>query len=164
MNPTNQTVAQNSTVTFVVNAVGTEPLSYQWQANGVNLLNGGRISGATNSTLTVSGVLTGDAKSYSVIVTNNIGSVTSSPPAVLMVLTSPLFSSIATDTNGNFVLSGIGNVSGNTYYVLASTNLATPLAEWTPIATNYFGSQGQFIFTNIPPTNTPQQFYILQSQ
>ncbi len=164
VNPTNQTVAQNSTVTFVVNAVGTEPLSYQWQANGVNLLNGGRISGATNSTLTVSGVLTGDAKSYSVIVTNNIGSVTSSPPAVLMVLTSPLFSSIATDTNGNFVLSGIGNVSGNTYYVLASTNLATPLAEWTPIATNYFGSQGQFIFTNIPPTNTPQQFYILQSQ
>jgi hypothetical protein len=46
--------------------------------------------------------------------------------------------------------------------VLTSTNLATPVALWTPVATNQFGNLGQFIFTNTPSTNTSQQFYLLQ--
>ena len=51
-------------------------------------------------------------------------------------------------TNGDFILSGVGGTNSGTYYVLTSTNLAMPLAHWTPVATNQFGSQGQFIFTN----------------
>lgn len=160
--PTNRTVAQGSTVTFVVGAMGTTPLSYQWQKNGNNLLNSGHISGVNNSALTISSALTNDNGAYSVIVTDSVGSVTSSPPAILTVLTAPVFGSIATDTNGDLILSGVGNISGNTYYVLTSTNLATPLAQWTPIATNQFGNQGQFTFTNAPFTNSPQQFYLIQ--
>lgn len=160
--PTNQTVGQGSIVTLTVNAIGAPTLGYQWQANGNNLLNSGRIVGVNSSALTITNVRTSDAKDYSVIVTNSLGSVTSSPPAVLTVLTAPLFGSIMDDTNGNLILSGIGNISGNTFYVLTSTNLGTPLIQWTPIATNFFGSQGQFVLTNAPFTNTTQQFYILQ--
>ena len=162
--PTNQTVGLGSVVTFAVTAVGTSPLSYQWQMNGTNLANGGRIGGATNSALNITNVQAGDDGGYTVIVTNSVGSVTSSPPAVLTVLTSPHFGGItaAGGGSGGFILNGAGGTNGGTYSVLTSTNLATPLGLWTPIATNNFDSQGRFIFTNLAPTNTPQLFYILQ--
>jgi len=160
--PTNQTVGLGSTVAFAVTAVGKSPLSYRWQMNGTSLVNGGRISGVTNSALIISNAQPSDDGGYTVIVTNSVGSVTSSPPAVLTVLTSPLFGGITVGTNGSFILSGVGGTTNGTYFVLTSTNLATPLGLWTPVATNNFGSQGQFNFTNLAPTNTPQLFYILQ--
>jgi hypothetical protein len=162
--PTNQTVGLGSVVTFAVTAVGTAPLSYLWQVNGTALVNGGRIGGVTNFALTITNAQTGDDGGYTVIVTNSVGSVTSSPPAVLTVLTLPSFTGItaAGGSGGGFILNGVGGTNSGTYFVLTSTNLVTPLGLWTPIATNQFGSQGQFIFTNIAPTNTPQLFYILQ--
>lgn len=164
--PTNQTVWLGSNVNFAVTAVGMSPLSYRWQLNGTDLVNGVHISGATNFSLTITNAQPGDDGGYSVIVTNSVGSVTSSPPAVLTVLMSPSFASIipANDGSGSFILSGGGGTNNFTYYVLTSSNLVTPLNLWTPIATNQFDNQGQFIFTNIPPTNTPQLFYILQIQ
>jgi hypothetical protein len=162
--PTNQTVGLGSIVTFAVTAVGTSPLSYQWQMNGTTLVNGGRIGGATNTTLTITNAQTSDDGGYTVIVTNSVGSVTSSPPAVLTVLTLPSFTGItaAGGGSGSFILNGIGGTNSGTYLVLTTTNLVTPLGLWTPIATNQFDSLGQFVFTNIAPTNTPQLFYILQ--
>ncbi len=52
---------------------GTSPttLRYQWAKGGVNLSNGGNISGATSSALTISGVLATNAGSYSVTVLND---------------------------------------------------------------------------------------------
>jgi hypothetical protein len=61
-----------------------------------------------------------------------------------------------------FVMSGTGGVNNGTYYVLASTNLALPLNQWTPIATNQFDASGNFIFTNSAPTNALQEFFRLQ--
>ncbi|MGB7770181.1 MAG: SBBP repeat-containing protein [Verrucomicrobiia bacterium] len=163
--PTNQAVGIGSAATFAVNAVGTVPLGYQWQKNGNNLGESGHTVGTTSSALTINNAQMPDDAGYSVIITNSVGSVTSSPPAVLMVLSSPLFGSIISGgTNGGLILTGVGGLGSNTYFVLTSTNLATPLAQWMPIATNQFGSQGQFIFTNLPPTNAPQQFYLLQMQ
>ncbi len=162
--PTNQIAGRGSIVIFVVTAVGTSPLSYQWQMNGTNLVNGGHIGGATNTILTITNAQTSDDAGYTVIVTNIVGSVTSSPPAVLTVLALPSFTGItaAGGGSGSFILNGVGGTNSGTYSVLTTTNLATPLGLWTPIATNQFDSQGRFIFTNIAPTNTPQEFYILQ--
>ncbi len=164
--PMSQTVGLGSIVNFSVTAVGMAPLSYRWQLDGTDLVNGAHISGATNSTLTITNAQPGDDGGYSVIVTNSVGSVTSSPPAVLTVLLLPSFTGIAAanDGSGNFILSGGGGTNSGKFFVLTSSNLVTPLDLWTPIATNQFGSQGQFIFTNIPPTNAPQLFYILQMQ
>ena len=128
--PTNQAVAVGSTATFAVTADGTAPLSYQWQVNGTNLVNGGQISGATTNVLTITGVQTNNSGNYTVIVTNIAGSVTSSN-AVLTVITSPSFTSItaAGGSNGGFILSGGGGTNNGTYYVLTSSNLLVPLTN-----------------------------------
>lgn len=47
----------------------------------------------------------------------------------------------------NLVLTGYGPTNGN-FAVLVATNVAAPALQWTSIATNSFGSQGKFKFTN----------------
>ncbi len=81
--PQDLTNIPGQTATFSVTAFGSEPLSYQWYYNTNSLL-----TNETASTLTLTNVQTGDAGSYSVIVSNPIGSVVSTN-AVLTVDTSP---------------------------------------------------------------------------
>jgi uncharacterized repeat protein (TIGR01451 family) len=76
--PTDQTVFTGGTASFGVTAAGTLPLSYQWNFNGTNL------SGATNTTLTLTNVQLFQAGNYEVLVTNIFGSALSSN-AVLTV-------------------------------------------------------------------------------
>jgi len=77
--PQSQTAIEGSNVTFSVTATGTQPLSYQWLFKGINL------NGATDSLLTLTGVTSNDAGSYSVTITNAFGS-TNSDIAVLTVV------------------------------------------------------------------------------
>lgn len=63
---------------FSVAAQGTAPLHYQWTFvdlyGTTNVLsNGGRISGATTTNLTITGVIPSDAGTYSITVTNTKG-------------------------------------------------------------------------------------------
>jgi autotransporter-associated beta strand protein len=75
----------------------------------------------------------------------------------------PGFGSIAL-ANGKVVMSGSGGPTNGTYYVVNSTNVALPLAQWTPIATNQFDSSGNFIFTNtVGPANARSFFDIYYS-
>ena len=76
--PQSQTNYAGATVTFSVTATNLYALSYQWESNGTMLVNGGNISGATNSTLTIADISDADAASYSVVVSSVEGSVTSS--------------------------------------------------------------------------------------
>jgi Immunoglobulin domain len=75
--PQDQSVVLGSTATFNVAAVGGVPLSYQWQFGGVNLTNGGQITGSQSVSLNVSTVFSGNGGNYQVIVTNANGSITS---------------------------------------------------------------------------------------
>jgi hypothetical protein len=64
---------------------------------------------------------------------------------------------------GNFAVTGTnGNAPGTFFYTLASTNLASPLANWTVLATNQFGAGGGFVCTNNFNSANPQQFIILR--
>jgi hypothetical protein len=45
---------------------------------------------------------------------------------------------------------------------LSSTDIALPVANWTPVTTNYFDLNGQFRITNAIHVNFPQQFFLLQ--
>jgi hypothetical protein len=65
-------------------------------------------------------------------------------------------------SGGNLVFSGTNGTQGNDYYVLASTNVALPRANWTILATNQFGVGGSFTFTNVISPGLPQRFYLLQ--
>jgi hypothetical protein len=87
--PQSRTNAAGSTAIFSVTAGGPGTLTYQWQKNGLNLTNGGNVSGATSTNLTLTNVSTADAASYDVVVTG-FGSVTSAPPAVLTVVQLPV--------------------------------------------------------------------------
>ena len=77
VHPVNQTEAVGSDVSFSVTATGTAPLSYQWQKDGVNLTDGGSITGATNATLIITGVMESDEGVYRCVVTNIAGTNTS---------------------------------------------------------------------------------------
>ena len=81
--PTNVTVSAGSPATFNVSALGGNPLGYQWRLVGTN------VSGATNRSFTVAAAGLTNAGSYSVVVANPSGSVTSSV-AVLSVVSAPI--------------------------------------------------------------------------
>jgi hypothetical protein len=85
--PQSTEVFSNATAQFTVTAAGLAPLSYQWYttssstlplANAVALSNGSKYNGSTNATLTISNVTTINLTNYAVIITNSLGSITSS--------------------------------------------------------------------------------------
>lgn len=79
--PAAQGVALGEAASFAVVATGTAPLAYQWRKNGV------AISGATSASYTTPAVVAeDDGATYSVVISNVAGSVTSSA-ALLTVLT-----------------------------------------------------------------------------
>ena len=90
--PQNQTNGVGAIVSVIVNATGLNPVGYQWQKNGTNLVNGGNISGANTSALSITDISDSDAASYCVIVNNSYGTVTSSN-AALTVDDSPFIAS-----------------------------------------------------------------------
>ena len=70
-------VTPGSNVSFSVTATGTKLLIYQWQKDGVNLSDGGSITGATTTTLTITGVTLSNEGDYRCVVTNSAGTDTS---------------------------------------------------------------------------------------
>ncbi len=69
--PQSQTVVQGANPTFTVSATGTPAPGYQWYYNGISLF------GASGSAYTVTNARPANAGSYTVVVTNTGGSVTS---------------------------------------------------------------------------------------
>ena len=62
----------NLTASFVLNS-GESITGYQWKKNGVNLTNGGNISGATSANLQIANIVSSDFDTYSVEVTSTCG-------------------------------------------------------------------------------------------
>jgi uncharacterized protein (TIGR02597 family) len=73
---TNVIVEGGTTLALPTFVVGGTPLTYKWLKNGVTLSNGGNVTGATSATLTLSGISTADAGSYSLVASNSYGSTT----------------------------------------------------------------------------------------
>ncbi len=105
------------TATFMVSATGHNPksdsISYQWQKNGINLVNGGNLSGTTSNILNITGISDHDAAVYSVIVSNSTGSVTSSNAMLTVddlpfIATQPLNQTVVVGGNATFNVSAYG--------------------------------------------------------
>jgi hypothetical protein len=86
--PSNQTVCSGASASFSATATGTG-LTYRWQKGGVDLNNGGNISGATSATLTVNPADTDDAGSYRVVVSGICNPAATSSAATLTISTPP---------------------------------------------------------------------------
>jgi autotransporter-associated beta strand protein len=82
---------------------------------------------------------------------------------VVALPTPPVIGQTVLTGAGQLVLSGSGGTPGAAYYVLASTNLAAAVANWTRVCTNQFDATGNFYFTNTACTNA-QSFYRLLVQ
>ena len=82
LQPADQTVYVSANVNFTVAATGASPLTYQWLFNGTALV------GQTNAVLLLPDVQLTNSGNYSVVVSNNAGSATSST-AVLTVQQPP---------------------------------------------------------------------------
>ncbi len=87
--PSTQTVALGSTLNLTILVSGTDATTYQWQLDGSN------INGATASVLSISSVSAANAGSYTCVVTNAAGTLTSSPASVIVstppvIVSSPL--------------------------------------------------------------------------
>jgi hypothetical protein len=72
--PMAQPARVGGTVNFSVSAAGSLPLTYQWFFNDTNV-----IAGAGDSVLRLTSIQTSQSGTYAVVVTNLVGSVTSSP-------------------------------------------------------------------------------------
>lgn len=71
LQPTDTRGTNGTTLELSVEAVGSEPFTYQWQLHGVDL------PGKTNATLSLDPLLPSDAGRYSVTVANEFGTATS---------------------------------------------------------------------------------------
>jgi hypothetical protein len=109
--PQSQTICEGLPLTLSVSANGTG-ISYQWRFNGTN------ISGATNSSYTISNPTGTNSGSYTVVLTNSCGTITSQTAVVTVnpgtaITTQP--QSQSTCTGGNVTFSVVGVGSGLTY-------------------------------------------------
>jgi uncharacterized repeat protein (TIGR01451 family) len=117
--PANVTVTAPTGATFSVVAAGTAPLSYQWRRNGAP------IAGATGSSYTLTPTSTGDnGASFSVVVSNSAGSITSTA-ALLTVNSGSVAPSITTQPSAQFVTAP----TGATFSVVA-TGTAPLSYQW----------------------------------
>jgi len=162
--PANLSVIVGAAAGFTVSAAGSAPLFYFWLKNGSPLADGGNLSGSATASLILSAVTTNDAASYSVIVSNSLGTITS-PAATLTVsvppaiITSPASATLIAGSNvtftvaasgtaplvyqwkkNNIALANGGNVSGATTATLALANLsAADAANYFATVTNAVG-------------------------
>ncbi|MGA2177504.1 MAG: immunoglobulin domain-containing protein [Verrucomicrobiota bacterium] len=121
--PTNQTIFGGYTASFAIVANGAEPVLYQWLFDGTNL------SGATNATLSLTNVQASQGGTYSVIVSNSYGWLSSSN-AVLVVdlipvlISQPSDQSVTAYSPASFSVLADGPVPLQYQWTFDGTNIA----------------------------------------
>ncbi len=91
------------------------------------------------------------------------GKLTVVAPTVLPTVP-PAITSFGLLSGTNVVLGGTNGQAGATYYLLATTNVASPAAQWKTIATNVApGNSFSFTNTNAAAPGIPIRFYMLSS-
>lgn len=103
--PVPQVVCGGSDSWFEVLASGIEPTAYQWRKNGIGLIDGESISGATTNLLSLLRVAPSDEGLYDCVISNACGSVTSNAASLAIDTT---MCCIADTDDG----SGIGTPDG----------------------------------------------------
>jgi hypothetical protein len=141
--PQNQVVDQGTNATFVVSAVGSLPLGFQWRFFG------GDISAATGGAYTRSNVQPAHVGSYAVVITNAAGGVTSAPALLNLNIPSPVLTAAGP---GVIQWQGLSNLF---YTVESKTNIAD--TNWTFVL-HVSSPSNTLSFTN-NSTTEPVRFY-----
>lgn len=141
--PLSQSVDQAANATFTVAASGSPALSYQWRFGLANL------AGATASSYTRSNAQPADVGNYSVVVSNNAGTDTSSNATLALIVPPPV---LTMPTAGLLQWEGLSNL---TYTVQSRTNLDQ--TNW-PALGNASSPNNTISFTNLPASEA-QHYY-----
>ena len=123
--PTDQFALIGGAVTFSVTASSPVPQTYQWRKGGVD------IPGAIAPTFAIPAFQSGDAGSYTVVVTNSGGSVTSNAATLVLALAPVITAHPATQT----VIAG----ASPSFTVVASSN-APATYQWRKNGTDIPGA------------------------
>src|ERR1017187_2029687 len=170
--PQSQAAFMGQSATFSVSAGGTSPLRYRWKLNGTN------ISNATNAVLTLTNIQASSAGNYSVVVTNTVGSVTSTVAALTLYLppaftNQPQSQALILGQTATFAVAASGTAPFSYQWIVNSTNIpsttnvsltltnvqTTDAASYKVVITNIAGSATSTVATltvYVPPTITTQ--------
>src|SRR5207253_2345910 len=174
--PARQTVTAGQTATFSVTATGTAPLNYQWQKNGT------AIAGATASSYTTPTTASDNGAQFTVMVSNAVGSVTSSAatltvnpaPVAPSITAQPISQTVTAGQTATFSVTATGTaplnyqwrkngaaISGATSssYKIGATTSSDTGAQFTVVVSNSAGSATSSAATltvNVPPSITTQ--------
>jgi len=156
--PANTTVTAPGAASFSVVATGSVPMTYQWKRNGSN------IAGATSATYVRNPTAVADnGSSYTVVITNSVGSVTSAaailtvnpPPVAPSITTHPASVTVTAPAAATFSVVAAGdapltyqwrrngvNIGGatNSSYTLDPTAVSDSGATFDVVVTNGAGS------------------------
>jgi hypothetical protein len=157
--PANQTVKVGQSATFSVTATGTAPLTYQWRKNGT------AVTGAAASSYTTPATVSGDSGStFTVLVANAAGSITSNPgtltvnatPSAPQITVQPVNQTVSVGQPATFSVVATGTAplqyawqkNGAAIAGATTASYTTPAAtnsdngsSFTVIVTNTLGSQ-----------------------
>lgn len=134
--PQSLTVAKQTSVAMNVSAGGTPPMAYQWFLNNAPLKN------QTNASLLFNNPRAQDSGTYTVVVTNTAGAVTSAP-AMMNVIAGPI---TQVNVASNWMISGFPATRG--YQYVADCSLGGTSSGWY-YWTNAFPDYGGIVwFTN----------------
>jgi uncharacterized protein (TIGR02597 family) len=157
--PQSETTLQGGTVFFAVSATGSQPLTYQWRKDNVNLVNDSNIAGATTPTLTIRSAGASNLGTYTATVSNLTGVAVSSAAVTLTIVSNqiPLLN-MASNVDGS--ISTTWQTDAGTSYTLQYKSNLTDF-QWTTINTVTAGSSS--LTLSDVPNNASQRFYQLVS-
>ena len=136
-NPAPLTLPASSNALFTVSAIGSQTLAYQWYFNNAP------VAGATASQYALSGIQSSNAGNYQVIVTNSLGSATSSvamlnvTPMAPYFVTQPVGASVSAGSSRTFT--GLANGSQPISYQWQHAGTNLPGATLTSLTLNNLG-------------------------
>jgi hypothetical protein len=171
----------SETAQFTVSAVGFQPLSYRWRKNGANMSDGTTawgsiVSGAATTNLTIANVTNNDGANYTVVITNSIGSSTSSvatltikptfpPENITMSVIQPAATPTRDWNTGSDWSDGLAasesalQKPGSTYEVLPGARLRSPAgAAFATFPGNVLTVSGDSVWLENSPTTAEIRF------
>ncbi|HSU56155.1 MAG TPA: hypothetical protein VLT36_19005, partial [Candidatus Dormibacteraeota bacterium] len=78
---------------------------------------------------------------------------------IVQLVFTPTITQTILRTGNQMIINGAGGIGSATYRILTSTNIAAPVAQWTPLFTNQFNASGAFSYTNIIQPNVRAQYF-----
>jgi len=119
--PRSATKYEGSSVTFLVEATGKRPIYYQWYFNGVLIPN------SNTNRLSITNIIAENAGTYTVRIENELGSVTSQPAELIVLVATNIRSGLVAywtfdETDGVI----FADASGNGHHAVLQNGVAVP--------------------------------------